>query len=326
MKKTLPKVSVIIPCFNSEKWIIRCLDSIANQDYQGEIEIICIDDYSTDNTVRVIESYVKNSKHNIHLLKNTKNLGPGESRNKAIEYSTGEWISFCDSDDWYDENFISLMINKAIENNSDIVMCNYKKIIESTKETVLVDYLKNISSNSSKEECMIFSKASLCLLLIKRTIMIQYKIPNFRNGEDIAIIPVIESYVDKITFIRNAPYNYFIRKGSSSNFVTKDVFFSLCNAYDYILENISNDYNQVKEYLGIRTLLYGATLNGFKAKISIKVIQYKINEFSSIYPRWYQNRYINQLSISKRFYLFMLRYRCYFVCRYLSNLHRKLSG
>lgn len=325
MNSQLPKVSVIIPCYNCEKWINKCLDSLVKQDYEGNIEIICIDDCSKDNTVKIIEEYIENTECEICLLKNKENLGPGKSRNIAIEHSTGEWISFCDSDDWFDKNFISLMIENAITNSSDLVMCNYKKVIESNNSVITVDYLKDISDNYSNEECIIYSKASLCLLMVKREIMIQFKIPDLRNGEDIAVIPVLESMAKKITFIKNAPYNYLIRKESASNTVTDKVFYSLCSAYDYIFENLGSNYDTAKEYLGIRTLLYGATMNGFKANISTKEIKNRIKKFVSIYPKWYKNNYMNGFSSAKRIYLLMIRLRCYPICRALAYLHRKLS-
>lgn len=325
MNNSLPKISVIIPCFNCEQWIIKCIDSITNQDYEGEIEIICVDDCSQDNTIRVIESYAKEGQAKIVLLKNTQNMGPGKSRNIGIEHSTGEWIAFCDSDDWYDDDYISLMILNALENESDIVMCNYKKILESNDSIIKVDYLKDISENYTNEECIVCSKASLCLLVIKKELFEKIKIPDLRNGEDIAVVPVLESRANKITFVRNAPYNYLIRKKSASNNVTDKVFYSLCRAYTYIINNLDENYKLEKEYLGIRTLLYGATMNGFKAGIPDDIIKKKIEEFIPIYPEWYKNQYMKNFTLTKRVYLLMIRFRCFPMCKLLSHMHGRLS-
>lgn len=325
MNNGLPKVSVIIPCYNCEKWIVKCIDSIVNQDYKGQIEIVCVDDCSQDNTVQIIKNY-KNSGHsNITILENKENMGPGNSRNIGIQHSTGQWIAFCDSDDWYDEDFVSSMVYNALENDSDIVMCNYKKVLESNGSVITVDYLKNISDNYTNEDCIIYSKASLCLLLVKRYIFRNVKIPDLRNGEDIAIVPVLEAKAKKITYIEKAPYNYFIRKNSVSNKTTDKVFYSLCDAYAYINDNLNDKYKLEKEYLGIRTLLYGAVMNGFKANIPVCEIKKEIKKFVLLYPRWYKNPYIKNITLSKRVFLLMVRMKCYILCKALARIHGKIS-
>lgn len=325
MNNDLPKISVIIPCYNCEKWIIKCIESIKNQDYQGEIEIICVDDCSNDNTIQIIRNYKNSTCDNITILENEKNSGPANSRNRGIQCSTGEWLAFCDSDDWFDKDFVSLMVSEAMKDDSDIVMCNYKKILESNGSVILVDYLKDISNNYTNEECIVYSKASLCLLLVKKSIFENLRIPDLRNGEDIAIVPVLEAKAEKIAYIRKAPYNYLIRKDSASNKITAKVFYSLCGAYKYINDNLNDNYKLEKEYLGVRTLLYGAVMNGLKANIPISEIKTEIKKFISIYPKWYNNSYIKNFTMTKKIFLLMIRIRFYFVCKFLAHMHGRLS-
>lgn len=116
----MKKLSIIIPTFNSEKTIKRCLDSILSSPVD-EIEVIVIDDFSTDNTVKILkEQYV----NKIVLLENKENHGPSFSRNRGIKASEGEFISFVDSDDYVSPNYVKCLLSLIKENN-DIVFFNY---------------------------------------------------------------------------------------------------------------------------------------------------------------------------------------------------------
>lgn len=114
------KVSVIIPVYNTELYLIQCLDSLVNQTLK-EIEIICIDDGSTDNSLQILQNYMSKDKRLI--VKKQKNMGPGMARNEGIRKAQGKYIIFLDSDDWFEPNFLEEMVKRAEETNADIVIC-----------------------------------------------------------------------------------------------------------------------------------------------------------------------------------------------------------
>lgn len=116
------KVSVIVPVFNVEKYLEQCLNSLVNQTLK-DIEIICINDGSTDNSYEILKKFKKKDKR-IKIFSFKENKGQGVCRNKGIELSTGEYISFVDSDDWVELDFLEKTYHNAISNNSDIVLCN----------------------------------------------------------------------------------------------------------------------------------------------------------------------------------------------------------
>lgn len=125
------KVSIIIPIFNVENYLEQCLDSVLNQTLK-EIEIICIDDGSTDNSPKILEEFAK--KDDRIKIVNKKNAGLGAARNTGMEYTTGEYIGFVDSDDWVDTSMFEKLYKNAKVHNSDIVMCPILLVNESNDE------------------------------------------------------------------------------------------------------------------------------------------------------------------------------------------------
>ena len=116
------KISVIIPVYNVEKYISKCLDSIVNQTLES-IEIIVVNDGSLDNSQEIIDEYVKKYPKKVKsFIKD--NGGQGSARNIGLQHAKGEYISFVDSDDWLELNTLKEMYNLAKKNNSDVVICD----------------------------------------------------------------------------------------------------------------------------------------------------------------------------------------------------------
>ena len=322
--KISTKVSVIIPCYNCEKWIENCLRELENQTYR-DFEVICVDDCSTDDTYKIIEMYQGKSSFRLFLMKNETNLGPAVSRNSAAAISNGEWLAFCDSDDRYDANFLEEMMTSAEQNGSDLVMCEYRKVYETGRAPDEIRYLLPIDDNSSFADKLVNSKSSLCLLLIKKSIFLANPIPDIRNGEDIACIPCIEARAGKISVVKKPLYNYLIRSDSVSNKPSEKVYKSLYAAYEHIEKNFPDKYPAVLEYLGIRTVLYGVTLNAFKAGVSVSVIKEIVADFNAKYPNWKNNRYISNFTKSKRIYLQLIGKKMFFCAKILAYVHMNIS-
>jgi len=122
------KLSIIIPIYNSEKYIIRCLDSVYNENIlENEFEVICIDDFSKDNSVTLIKTYSL-SHSNLVLLYHTRNKKQGAARNLGLKKATGEYIWFVDSDDFIEKGIIKLLFQKFNTSRPDILQFNAKTI------------------------------------------------------------------------------------------------------------------------------------------------------------------------------------------------------
>ncbi len=120
----MPTVSVIIPIYNVEKYLVRCLDSVLAQTFE-DIEIICVNDGSTDNCAQIISDYFEKDKR-IKII-TQKNQGLSEARNNGLKQATGEYIYFLDSDDAIESQMIEICYQTAIKYNTDLVCFKYKK-------------------------------------------------------------------------------------------------------------------------------------------------------------------------------------------------------
>lgn len=120
----MSKVSVIIPVYNTEKFLRKCLDSVCNQTLQ-DIEIICINDCSTDGSLEILREYAGKD-NRIKLIELFENGGAAKARNIGIDIAHGEYIGFVDSDDFVDLDFYEKLYNKAVETGADAVKGVYK--------------------------------------------------------------------------------------------------------------------------------------------------------------------------------------------------------
>lgn len=150
----IPKVSVIIPVYNTEKYLRKCLNSVINQTLE-EIEIICVDDGSTDNSLKILKEYAKKD-NRIKVVKQN-NSNAGVARNSGLNISNGEYVFFLDSDDWIDESCLLKSYTKAQKSKSDIVIFAYdqyddrnKKI--TFKQSIAEKYLTDFSPSAYKDD------------------------------------------------------------------------------------------------------------------------------------------------------------------------------
>lgn len=148
------KVSIIVPIYNTRSYLPKCLDSIINQTYQN-LEIILIDDGSTDGSSKIADDYVKKDKR-IKVF-HQKNAGQSAARNTGIKKATGEFVSFIDSDDEIDPTFIENLLN-AYTNDVSLAVCgiHYKRLKNKTAENVYITHLRQRKKNESKKAYILY--------------------------------------------------------------------------------------------------------------------------------------------------------------------------
>lgn len=315
----MPKISVIIPCYNTGDYIIRCLESLELQIYK-DFDVFLIDDCSSDHTVMVIEEYMCSSTMTIHLLKNERNMGPSASRHKGVLSSDAEFICFCDSDDWYDLDFLYEMSQAQAKNGSNVVLTSFRLVLESGK---ILNRLNTYHDSDLWDISRMMIKApdSLCLMMVERSILVNVPHPDIRNGEDMALIPLLIAKANKIASVNRCLYNYYCRDNSASMRPSMKMIESLEESFNFIEKNLSCEFKQEKEFIGIRNLLYGALINLFKFSYNTKKANSIVDNFESMFPSWHQNANLKELPISKRFFLWCVKHRLWIIAKPVSLVH-----
>ena len=202
----MPKISVIIPVYNVENYIARCIDSLLNQTYM-DFEIIAVNDGSLDNSLSILKSYEKDK--GIRVI-DQENSGPAVARNCGIAAATGEYIMFIDSDDFVDPDYIESYITTIENSDFDVVMGGYKKI---TGEHI--DFVR--SPNGKK-----FSKYLVTgpvAKIYRKDFLKENNIlfPDTTSSEDVYFNCLVINCGAKIGFIDNTGYYYYFNPASISN-------------------------------------------------------------------------------------------------------------
>lgn len=238
------KISVVVPVFNSEKYLEKCIDSIINQTYKN-IEIILINDGSSDKSEEICNSYLKTYK-NIKLI-NQSNSGVSVARNNGLKSSTGDYVLFVDSDDWLEKDMLEIMVKEIDNFDIDIVRCEY--FVENNP--VLEDkyfkkiYFKNVeikNNNYLIENITNYNiNPAVWMMLIKRELAVKHKFTsNIGYGED--LIYSLDLLLDskKIKIIPYAFYHYRLSDNSASRNPAK---------YTRNIENLIKLHSYIKEIL-----------------------------------------------------------------------------
>ena len=145
------KVSIIVPVYNAEKSIKKCIESILAQTYK-KIELILVDDGSPDRSGDICDMYKKEP---CVKVIHTQNKGVSHARNIGLNYATGDYITFCDSDDFYEMHFVEKMIQSAVKRNSDITICGYYLEEKNQFTSSVVSKARKVDKNELIEHCSI---------------------------------------------------------------------------------------------------------------------------------------------------------------------------
>ena len=163
-----PLVSVIIPVFNVESYLERCLSSIAQNTYQN-LEIICVNDGSTDNSLEIVKSFAKTDSRIVVLSKN--NGGVSSARNEGLKAATGDFVVFIDSDDYINTHFFEVLLDAQEKNKADFVICGRKDVNDSTDFGIInSEFLTDSASGSVISINEFFSDHKLSIFCTGRLI------------------------------------------------------------------------------------------------------------------------------------------------------------
>lgn len=212
------KVSVIIPIYNVEEYLPKCLDSVVNQTYKN-LEIICVNDCSPDNCDRILQEYAAKDER-IKIINREKNGGLSAARNTGMDAATGEYIYFIDSDDWIDDDYIEKMVEAATNNHAEVVVNT--NILSEEEGKVPKQHLPQNTENFVQDK---FLDAQSCIFNIiwntwaylwKKSFLdrINARFPEGYVIEDMYFQATTFVYLDNVYVIRESAYHYIKRDDS----------------------------------------------------------------------------------------------------------------
>ena len=210
----MPKLSVIVPVYNVEQYIHKCVDSILSQTY-ADFELVLVNDGSPDNCGKICDEYA--SKDNRVKVIHKKNGGVSEARNVGLDVATGEYISFIDPDDWIDKDMYEQTIGYMDDNDLDIVCFDVEEV-RTNKSFVRYKYNgdKSFTSHEALYEILIDGiDNSPCNKIYKKYTWEGVFFPVGRRFEDVATIYKTFHNANMVGYMRKAYYHYFRREGSA---------------------------------------------------------------------------------------------------------------
>lgn len=220
-----PKISIIIPCYNVEKYIDRCVNSLVKQSIGlVNLELIFVNDASTDSTLNMLMEFEKAYPDNIMVIDLPENCRQGTARNIGLNYASAEYIGFVDSDDWVEESMYEKLYNKIIKYNCDVVCCNnftdYSNgRIEGNAKGE--DLFITISSESVEERRQFINLSlgsGVWSKLYRKSLIIENAIyfPEKLTYEDNYWISILRFYIKSFYMLQENLYHYSVNVGSTT--------------------------------------------------------------------------------------------------------------
>jgi glycosyltransferase involved in cell wall biosynthesis len=268
-----PKISIIIPVYNTDKYLDKCLESVTAQTLK-EIEIICVNDGSTDNSLEILKKYAKQDSRFIIIDQNDS--GAGAARNVGLDKAQGEYLAFLDSDDFFELDMLEKMYKKAKNDDADILLCDYFAYNNKTKKRerrfINAHLLKNLKIFSSKDmpdDIFLVAGTENWSRLYKKSFILDNKIrfQNLKTCNDVYFALLSLALAQKIVYIDQPFVNYRQKTGAQivirglffesifiafdklkNVLIEKDIFDSLKNSfYDKFVSCLRYEYQFIKE-------------------------------------------------------------------------------
>lgn len=268
-----PDVSIIVPVYNVEKYVRRCLDSLVNQDCSCNYEIIIINDGSQDGSSDIINEFEQS--YDFIRAITQENSGLSAARNRGITEAKGKYVALVDSDDFVEPGYISAMYELAEKHNADIVQCRYRNYFEKSQSSmnILFSHRKGVADGEKALGNLITDvtvRSYAWNKLYKRSIFVDngIKYPDRRLFEDLMTTPKLFSHAKKVAFTRDVLYNYSHRSDSITGCAGRKMVEGYRDAVVSLSEYVDNSglYHRYKTRFGILTVKAIITLYGMIAR------------------------------------------------------------
>lgn len=216
----MPKVSVIMPVYNAEKYLGEAIESVLKQTY-GDFELLLVNDRSADGSKEICMDYCQKDGRIVYLENNSDSHGPGPARNIGLDHAAGDYIYFMDADDWIEERLLELAVRRMQETNADIVQFGIE--VERKNGEKPLEFCwsgREVLTKAEIQENLICflreNKNTLCLQLFRRETVKTIRFENIISGEDFSYVIDALGNVEKIAYSAKVLYHYRYVEGSTS--------------------------------------------------------------------------------------------------------------
>lgn len=284
MQRQEPLISIIVPVYNTELYLNQCVESILKQTYKN-IQLILVDDGSTDNSGKICDEYALKDKR-VEVL-HEENSGVSDARNKGLKYAKGEYIGFVDSDDYIKETMYQDMYNLILERNADVSICNFcdvkeDKVTQKNKDSGIQEFTKIQILNElildRNVQSYVWNK------LYKKELFDNIKFPKGKKYEDIETVFYVLEKCNKVVLSSKAEYYYLNRKDSIVNNVNEQTILDYIDIIEKRYKYVSKEYKELMEnniYYYTKTLITAYKdayfLKSISETLKIKLIEYYNN-------------------------------------------------
>lgn len=288
----MPKVSVIIPVYNVEKYLRRCLDSIMVQDYD-DFEVICVNDCSPDSSEQIIAEYESRYPGKVRGLKNPENMGQGRSRIHGLRESTGEYIIFLDSDDHIKPDYIRTYVNAIEGTDLDMVIGGYVRDVDGVyTDCPVLDSIWSVVTYP-----VAWGKIFARKFLVDNDIHFTH----VRQGEDVFFSLNVFYYVQKYKVINYCGYYYYLNRNSTTTSMNYDKNFEevVVKMFDLFMEKcdlqmVSQGKRDIIEYTYLANMINALITYGHGGKIARmkKKYDFYMSDMKKRFPEYKKNPHI----------------------------------
>jgi len=239
------KLTIAALVYNLEKYLPRCLDALVNQTLDN-IEILCVNDGSTDSAPQIIEEYAKKYPDKIKTF-HKENGGEFTTRNYGLERAKGEYVTFVDTDDYVELKWAEKLYNAAKNNEADMAVCGFERINLETNEVIaknMTNFGNQVREIKPNDDFMLFINPAPWNKIYKRELIKDFRFLPFRGFNDTLFLITSFINVKKIAFVPDVLYHYYLRYDSQIHTVNMN---DVNNLKKYLLE-VKNTYIEYKKY------------------------------------------------------------------------------
>ncbi|MEG1719457.1 MAG: glycosyltransferase [Clostridia bacterium] len=310
-------ISIVIPVFNAESYLEKCLDSILSQTYK-DIEIVCINDGSTDSSGEILAKYKGKYKDKLNVI-TIENEGQSNARNVGIQMAKGDFISFVDSDDSLDKTMMQKLYDSMKKDNSDLAFCDIDRIVEGKTSALERIYkydisisFKGVTTIKSNPEIICYLTAAPFAKLIKKEVLLNNNI-TFKKGfiyEDLLFCQQILATNPNISMVNEKLYKYLVRNNSTMT-SKKSRVCDMFEVYDDIFKtyqknNLDVTFKKELDFLCLYHIMIGTSFRMVRSKqFSLFESLKKCRAYVKKYDCNKKNIYIKSKGIVSRIFLFI---------------------